>query len=75
LTIKDVTRPIVFDVTNDGQGQDPWGGKRWGLSATAKLNRKDFGLLWNVALEAGGWLVGDEVKLAIELQLVQDQAN
>ena len=73
MTIKDVTREVVFEVSNEGQGQDPWGGQRWGISATARLNRKDFGLTWNVALETGGWLVGDEVKIAIELQLVQEQ--
>jgi polyisoprenoid-binding protein YceI len=74
LTIKDVTREVVFDVTNEGQGRDPWGNQRWGLSAATKLSRKDFGLTWNVALETGGWLVGDEVKVAIELQLVQQQS-
>jgi polyisoprenoid-binding protein YceI len=73
MTIKDTTREVVFDVTNEGRGQDPWGNQRWGVSATSKLNRKDFGLTWNVALETGGWLVGDEIKVAIELQLVQEQ--
>jgi polyisoprenoid-binding protein YceI len=73
MTIKDVRREVVFEVSNEGQGQDPWGGQRWGISATARLNRKDFGLTWNVALETGGWLVGDEVKITIELQLVQEQ--
>lgn len=75
LTIKDVTQEITFDVTNEGAGKDPWGNKRLGLSAKAKLNRKDFGLNWNVALEAGGWLVGEEVKIAIELQAIQKQAT
>jgi polyisoprenoid-binding protein YceI len=75
LTIKDVTREVVFDVVNEGQGQDPWGNQRWGFSAATKLSRKDFGLTWNVALETGGWLVGDEVKVAIELQLVQQQSE
>lgn len=73
LTIKDVTRQIVFDVTSEGQGQDPWGNQRRGFSAAATLNRKDFGLNWNVALETGGWLVGDEVKISIALQIVQEQ--
>ena len=72
LTIKDVTREVVFDVTDEGQVQDPWGNKRWGFGGTTRLNRKDFGLTWNVALEAGGWLVGDEIKVSIELQLVQE---
>jgi polyisoprenoid-binding protein YceI len=75
LTIKDVTREMVFDVVDQGQMKDPWGNQRRGLSATAKLNRKDFGLNWNVALEAGGWLVGDEIKISVELQAVQEQTQ
>ncbi len=70
LTIKDVTRPITFEVTDDGFNKDPWGNQRWGLSAFASLNRKEFGLTWNVALETGGLLVGEQVKIAIELQLI-----
>lgn len=73
LTIKDVTKEVVFDVTSEGRGQDPWGNQRWGLSATTKLNRKDFGLTWNVALETGGWLVGDEITINAEVQLMQEQ--
>ena len=73
LTIKDVTREVVFDVADEGRGQDPWGNQRWGISASAKISRKDFGLTWNVALETGGWLVGDEVKIAADLQLVLQQ--
>lgn len=71
LTIKDSTRPVTFTVTDEGQGKDPWGNRRWGLSATASLNRKDFGLNWNVALETGGWLVSDQVKMQAELELVE----
>jgi polyisoprenoid-binding protein YceI len=70
LTIKHITREIAFDVTDEGKGQDPWGNQRWGVSATAKINRKDFGLTWNVALETGGWLVGDEITISTEMQLV-----
>lgn len=73
LTIKDVTRPVTFAVTDEGQGKDPWGGLRQGYSATAKINRKDFGLTWNVALETGGWLVGDEITINAEVELVQTQ--
>ena len=69
LTIKDVTREVVFDVTNEGQAQDPWGKKCWGVSATTTLNPKDFGLTWNVTLETGGWLVGDAVKVSIRLNV------
>lgn len=71
LTIKDVTREVVFDVTDEGRAQDPWGNQRWGVSASAKINRKDFGLTWNVALETGGWLVGDEVTISAEVELIK----
>jgi len=70
MTIKDVTHEVVFDVADEGRGQDPWGNQRWGISASTKLNRKDFDLTWNVALETGGWLVGDEIKVSVDLQLV-----
>lgn len=71
LTIKDVSREVVFDVTDEGRAQDPWGNQRWGVSASTRLNRKDFGLTWNVALETGGWLVGDEVTISAEVELVK----
>ena len=71
LTIKDVTREVTFDVTDEGHGKDPWGNMRWGVSGDATINRKDFGLTWNVALETGGWLVADQIKMHAELQLVQ----
>lgn len=71
LTIKDVTREVVFDVTDEGRAQDPWGNQRWGVSASTRLNRKDFGLTWNVALETGGWLVGDDVTITAEVELVK----
>lgn len=73
LTIKDVTREVVFDVTDEGQVNDPWGNRRWGVSATTSINRKDYGLTWNLALETGGWVVGDEVKISAEMELVQVQ--
>jgi polyisoprenoid-binding protein YceI len=70
LTIRGTTKEIAFDVTDEGRGQDPWGNQRWGVSATTRINRKDFGLSWNVALETGGWLVGDEITINAEMQLV-----
>jgi polyisoprenoid-binding protein YceI len=70
LTIRDVTREVPVDVTYEGQGRDPWGGVRAGFSATTTINRKDFGLTWNVALETGGVLVGDQVKISVELETV-----
>ena len=74
LTIKDVTREIVFDVTSEGRGKSPWGTEVWGLSAQTSLNRKDYGLTWNVGLETGGFLVGDTVKIDVELELVSKPA-
>lgn len=74
LTIKDVTRPVTLSVTEEGQGVDPWGNQKVAFSATTKFNRGDFGLTWNAALETGGVLVSDEVKVAIEAQLVKQAA-
>ncbi|HEY2434479.1 MAG TPA: YceI family protein [Vicinamibacterales bacterium] len=71
LTIHGVTRPIVLDVVGAGSVKDPWGGERRGFSATAAVRRSDFGLTWNQALEAGGVLVGDEVKILLELELLR----
>lgn len=70
LTIRDATQPVVLNATVEGTIRDPWGNQKYGVSATTTLNRKDFGLNWNVALEAGGVMVGDTVKLNIELELV-----
>jgi len=71
LTIKDVTREVALQADVTGPVTDPWGGKRLGLSATGKLNRKGYGLTWNVVTEAGGLLVGDDVKLTIDAEFVQ----
>jgi polyisoprenoid-binding protein YceI len=71
LTIKDVTRPVTLDVTVNGYGQNPWGLEVAGFSAETTINRKDFGLNWNVALEAGGVLVGDTIKITLEIQAVK----
>ena len=70
LTIKDVTREVVLDVEYAGQSRSPWGTTSAGFSATTKINRKDWGLNWNVALETGGVLVADEVKIHIEVERV-----
>jgi polyisoprenoid-binding protein YceI len=69
LTIRDVTRPIVLDVTKEGEGSDPWGSQRTAFSATTKINRRDFGLTYNMALETGGVVVGDEIKISVEVEL------
>src|SRR6478609_3880097 len=70
LTIRGTTRPITLDVTYEGSGKDPWGGTRSSFSATGKFDRRDFGLTWNVALETGGILVSNDVKINIEAQAV-----
>ena len=71
LTIRDITREVTLDVANEGSTKDPWGNERVGFSATAKLNRSDFNLTWNQALEAGGVVVGEEVKLSIDAELIR----
>ena len=71
LTIRDVTNPVVLDVEYAGQAKTPWGTTSAGFSATTKINRKDWNLNWNVALETGGWLVGDQISINIELELVK----
>lgn len=68
LTLHGVTRPVVLDVEVGGTAKDPWGGTRAGFSAKGRINRKDFGLTWNEALETGGVLVGEEVEIAIEVE-------
>ena len=72
LTIKGVTRSVQFAVEGPSPAaKDPWGNTRIGLSATTKINRKDFGLTWNTALEAGGFLVGEDVSISLDLQFVK----
>ena len=72
LTIHGVTRQVVFQVEGPTvPGKDPWGNTRIGLSATTKINRKDFGLTWNAALEAGGILVGEDVTITLDAQFVK----
>ena len=71
LTIRDTTREVALDVEYNGTQKSPWGTQNAGFSATGKFNRKDWGLNWNVALETGGWLVGDEVKVSIESEIIK----
>jgi polyisoprenoid-binding protein YceI len=71
LTIKDVTKSVVLDAEYSGLMKDPWGNTKAGISLTGKINRKDFGLTWNAALETGGVLVGEEIKLQSEIQLIK----
>lgn len=73
LTIHGITREITLDVEGStSEIKDPWGKQRVGASATAKLSRKDFGLIWNAVLETGGVMVGDEVKITIDVEAVRD---
>ena len=71
LTIRDVTKEVVLDFEYAGQAKTPWGTTSAGFNATTKINRKDWNLNWNVALETGGWLVGDTITINIELELVK----
>src|SRR5207302_1785798 len=74
LTIKDVTRPVSLEVVYSGQAKDPMGNMHAGFSAYTTINRKDWGLNWNVALETGGLLVGDQIKIALEIEAVKPAA-
>lgn len=71
LTIRGVSREVALTVTENGRQIDPWGGHRAGFEATGKIKRSDFGLTWNQALETGGVMVGDDVKLSIDVELVK----
>ena len=70
LTIRATTRQVVLDSEQLGTGLDPWGQQRVGFRGETRINRKDFGLVWNQALEAGGVLVGDEVRITLEVQAI-----
>jgi len=75
LTVHGVTKPVVLDVNYEGSGKDPWGGERAGFLATTSIDRKDFGLEWNKALETGGLLVGEKVELTLEIEAVKQAAQ
>jgi polyisoprenoid-binding protein YceI len=70
LTIKDVTKPVVLDVEYTGAVTDPWGGVRAGFEASTEINREDWGVNWNMALEAGGWLVSKKIRIELEVEAV-----
>jgi polyisoprenoid-binding protein YceI len=71
LTIRDVTREVTLEVEYSGMSKSPWGSTNAGFTASTKISRKNWGLNWNVALETGGWLVGDEIKIDLELEIVK----
>jgi len=68
LTIKGVTKPVVFELEFEGVNTDPWGNTKAGFSAEAEINRKDWGLEWNVALDTGGMLVSEKIKVQLDIQ-------
>lgn len=74
LTIRGVTREVTLKATEEGRGIDPWGGERMGFSAKTVIDRRDYGLVWNAALETGGVLVGNEVKISLEVEVVKSAA-
>ena len=73
VTIHGITKEVALRASFNGEGKDPWGNRRSGFSAETKLNRKDFNLTWNQALEAGGFLLGDDVKLDIDVEALPAQ--
>lgn len=73
ITIRGVTRPIVLDAAYLGSGKDPWGNKRAGFSASATIDRKDFGLTWNKVLETGSVLVGEEVAIQLDVEGILEE--
>ncbi len=68
LAIHGVEKPVVLDLEIHGEGKDPWGNVRAGFTATTKINRKDFGLIWNEVVESGQLLVGEEVEITLEVE-------
>jgi len=73
LTIRDITREVVLDVTHNGSSKSPWGATVAGFSASTKINRKDWDLTWNVALETGGLLVGDAININVEIEIIKEE--
>src|ERR1700677_1725304 len=72
LTIRGVTKSVILSVNDVSEpSKDPWGNQRIGLSGSAKINRKDFGLVWNAPLEFGGMLVGEEVAITLDVQFIK----
>ena len=71
LTIRDVTHEVVLDATFNGKAKNPWGSEVAGFSAITKINRKDWNLNWNMALETGGWLVDDTITINLEVEIIK----
>lgn len=75
LTIRGETREVVLDARYEGRGTDPWGGERAGFGATTRIDRRDWGLTWNQALETGGILVSNEIDIELEVQAVREDGD
>jgi len=73
LTIRDVTRPVTLDSEFEGEADDPWGNRRAALTATTQISRKEFGVKWNQALETGGAVVSDNVKITLHIEAIQQK--
>ena len=71
LTLRGVTKPVTLDLEFNGAGPDPWGGARAGFSARGEINRRDFGVEWNAPIEGGGVVIGDKVKLELEIEAIR----
>jgi polyisoprenoid-binding protein YceI len=71
LTIHGVTRPAIFDVEYLGADADPWGNRRAGFSAITRINRKNYGIVWNKVLDSGGLLVGEEVEINVQVEAIE----
>jgi polyisoprenoid-binding protein YceI len=74
LTVRGVTKPVTLDTEYFGRQKDPWGGERTGFSAKTSIDRKDFGLTFNIPLDGGGFVVGDKVDIVLDVQAVKDVA-
>jgi len=75
LSIHGITKPVTLTVETGGQVKDPWGGTRTGFSAKTSISRKEFGLHWNVALETGGFVVGDKIEITLEIEAIKSAAK
>jgi polyisoprenoid-binding protein YceI len=73
FTFLGVTKPVVLDVEGYGPVKDPWGNERVGATAKGKINRKDFGMVWNKSLDTGGLMIGDEVEIVLEIEAVKEK--
>jgi polyisoprenoid-binding protein YceI len=73
LTIRGISKPVVLAVSHTGDVKDPWGNEKAGFTATTTVNRKDYGMLWNKALDQGGFVLGDEVTITINLETIKEK--